>query len=425
MVRITPVLGRAPPTGPRGGSTVPRGDGDRALMMSWRLAAAASSQGRAVYRVYSASSGPQDILQAHVPQQQRQQRQQRQQQQQQQQQQRRRPRVALEDVMEDEGVRIIVVREPHEAAAAYAALVMSLHGHDRAVGVDCEGVFGKGQPALMIQVASPTVVVVETPRPASQLSAPLRALLEDSDTVKAFYAAKGDLDAIVCAVSGISDVADMIPAAQKRGGLVAAIAFADPEQRQWTKQSFSKRGWWRLKTADAYLREPGFVRYAAADAWGTLRGYSWLRSAAVRPLEVHVESAAKPQRQRQQQPRQLDALTAQNVGRKRKRCETESNSVGESSNDAYACAADSSCSDNGPETAQGHVEATNRLCQQPSQQTPNGFGPTYVCSTCHAAKPRAVYSNTMLRRRKSIMRCKQCVAASLPKPVGRGVAVTV
>lgn len=317
--------------------------------------------------------------------------------------------------MEDAGVRVIVVREPHEAAAAYAALAVSMHGHDRAVGVDCEGVFGKGRPALMVQVASPTVVVVETPRPASQLSAPLRALLEDSGTVKAFYAAKGDLDAITCAVNGIGDIADMIPEAQKRGGLAAAIAFADPEKRQWTKQSFSKRGWWRLKTAEAYLREPGFVRYAAADAWGTLRGYGWLRAAGVRPLEV--ESAGKPQKQRQQPPRQLDALTAQNAGRKRKQCEAERSSVGESTSVAYACTADSSCRDNGPGIGRGHVAATNRVRQQPSQQAPNGFGRpvlTYVCSTCRAVKPRALYSNTMLRGRKSIIRCKQCVTASLP-----------
>eukprot|EP01046_Picozoa_sp_COSAG06_P037019 COSAG06_NODE_4137_length_4534_cov_58.088613_7_plen_59_part_01 len=53
-------------------------------------------------------------------------------------------RVKLEDAMADAGVRVLVVRRPHDAAVAYAALAASLSGHDRAVGVDCEGIFGKG-----------------------------------------------------------------------------------------------------------------------------------------------------------------------------------------------------------------------------------------------------------------------------------------
>jgi hypothetical protein len=69
----------------------------------------------------------------------------------------------------------------------------------------------------------------------------------------------------------------MLPSSKgKGGGLASAISHADPQRRQvrtgmhgptcifwasltpfplqWSKQSFGKRGWWRLKSGDAMLR---------------------------------------------------------------------------------------------------------------------------------------------------------------------------
>jgi hypothetical protein len=61
--------------------------------------------------------------------------------------------VALEDEMVAAAVAVLVVRRPSEADAAYSALAQSLCGHDRAVGVDCEGIEKKGTAAMMVQVS--------------------------------------------------------------------------------------------------------------------------------------------------------------------------------------------------------------------------------------------------------------------------------
>jgi hypothetical protein len=327
-------------------------------------------------------------------------------------------RVKLEDAMAAAGVRVLVVRQPHDAAAAYAALCASLGGHDRAVGVDCEGIFGGGRPALMVQVASPTVVVVETPRPESRLSAPLRALLADRRTTKAFYAANGDLGAIPCDVNAVCDIARMIPKRYgQRGGLAGCIGVADPERRQWSKQSFSKRRWWRLKTADAYLEEPGFVRYAAADAWGTLRGYNWLREAGVNKENdgraalpevavvadggtdeiweswLHQSPPLPPPKQEERAQMQAGSVrTKAKARQKRERSDGDGDH---------------------------HHHHHQQQQQQQQQQQSSAAAKTYVCSSCDVDKPREDFSNSMMKRRKSTIRCNACVELQLEPAAGR------
>ena len=63
-------------------------------------------------------------------------------------------------------------------------------------------------------------------------------------------------------------------------GLAAILSEGDPERVAWSKQSFKKKGWWGLESSEDMLEEPGFVSYAAADAWGTLLAYEQLTGQA-------------------------------------------------------------------------------------------------------------------------------------------------
>jgi len=62
-------------------------------------------------------------------------------------------------------------------------------------------------------------------------------------------------------------VAKLLGLQKKKSGLAAVLSFATRVEIK--KQSFKKRGWWRLKNVEAMLSTDGFVAYAAADAWAT------------------------------------------------------------------------------------------------------------------------------------------------------------
>ena len=166
-----------------------------------------------------------------------------------------------------------VVTRPEAAEAAYAKLRASMN--TSCVGVDCEGTnFGR---AMMVQIATHSMVIVETPIPGRPLSLPLQRLLMDAKTKKVFFGANADLAALQCTVNNVADLQTMCPTANGNViGLSAALTHLDPASRQWSKQSFSANGWHRLRSGAAMRAATGFVQYAAADAWGTLLGYSWL-----------------------------------------------------------------------------------------------------------------------------------------------------
>ena len=87
--------------------------------------------------------------------------------------------------MDRNHVHIKVVRNSHEAKEAYNILYGSIVD---AVGVDCEGTnrqHGYLWP-LMVQAASPTVVVVEIPDPYGVFSEELKELLSDPLVAKVF-----------------------------------------------------------------------------------------------------------------------------------------------------------------------------------------------------------------------------------------------
>ena len=135
-------------------------------------------------------------------------------------------------------------------------------------------------------MASPSVVVIETPK-HRKLSGSLTALLADASIAKIFCGAKGDIRSLKSRVVNYIDLQEIISGsnASRQLGLSQIISLTDPRKQKWTKQSFGKNRWWKLRSGPAMLREPGFVQYAAADAWGTGRAYAWfLQSRAAVPL---------------------------------------------------------------------------------------------------------------------------------------------
>lgn len=109
-----------------------------------------------------------------------------------------------------------------------------------------------------------------------RLSPSLANLLADKSIAKIFFGAKEDIKSIHSEVVNYVDLQKIVVSTTKRRlGLSEAISLVDPRKKQWTKQNFSKKQWWRLRSGTAMMSEPGFVQYAAADAWGTGRAFSW------------------------------------------------------------------------------------------------------------------------------------------------------
>mmetsp|Transcript_2839 Transcript_2839/g.5608 ORF Transcript_2839/g.5608 Transcript_2839/m.5608 type:complete len:215 (-) Transcript_2839:84-728(-) len=191
----------------------------------------------------------------------------------------------LEAEMEAAGVEVLLVHRGGSLSSeeAYAKLRRSIDG---AIGVDCEGTDGdKGRHGpLMIQAASSSIVVVESPARNGRYSEALRELLADPSITKVFCQADGDLRSLaktsppleVVSHADIKEITDLPP--NPVPGLAAILSRADPDGMQWTKQSIKKRKWWMLASSDQMLAEPGFVQYAAADAWGTLFAHSVMAS---------------------------------------------------------------------------------------------------------------------------------------------------
>ena len=167
------------------------------------------------------------------------------------------------------------------------------------IGVDCEGMEGKRAAPMMIQCSSATVCVVEVPDDHDPcLSAPLRRLLRDKGITKVFCDARGDVKALRCEVKPVADVQTLAKDIQYKGwvpgslgyttsgtpnkpqqlGLAGCMSIADPAGGTWKKQSFSKRGWWKLRSGRQMLRAPGFIQYAAGDAWATWQAFEWFRA---------------------------------------------------------------------------------------------------------------------------------------------------
>ena len=147
-------------------------------------------------------------------------------------------------------------------------------------------------------MASRSIVVIETPV-YNQLSPSLTALLADQSIAKIFCGAKEDIRSLQSRVVNHVDLQSIIVTKEKgKLGLAQVISAADPRKRKWTKQSFKKNKWWQLRSSTAMMRAPGFVQYAAADAWGTGRAYCWYlksqRATSARPKASRFTRKARP-----------------------------------------------------------------------------------------------------------------------------------
>ena len=172
--------------------------------------------------------------------------------------------------------------------AAYAALRADLDPLHPMVGVDCEGTgtdfwshVPNGNGCAMVQVATRHVVIVEcvtakrepstSAGAASRcgggagagagLSDELRSILSDPDIMCAFCDHKGDAQSIAaetdpnetegepCQLANVVDVQAL--AGKQKLGLAQTATFATGVAL--SKQSFKKKGWWRLRSVEAYV----------------------------------------------------------------------------------------------------------------------------------------------------------------------------
>ena len=238
----------------------------------------------------------------------------------------------LEDLLRDSGARLYVVENggdpgspscPKQVArsAAYGALLADVFSCRNStsrdawfVGVDCEGTAGDiwaqapGKAgACLAQVSSRRVVVVEVlttarSRRGGGASKELRGLLEHPDVVKVFCDARGDINALVAemakegvepapVVAPVRDLQKMVPG-KSVSSLTQIISSAC--QLPVEKQSIKKNKWWALNTAHKMAMAPGFINYAAADAWGTWLAYEYITAREYG--EISVEEVEKGER---------------------------------------------------------------------------------------------------------------------------------
>ncbi|GMH55634.1 hypothetical protein TrST_g11591 [Triparma strigata] len=214
----------------------------------------------------------------------------------------------------------VSIQKMERSNAAYADLMNDLLLQERPggsvsfVGVDCEGTDSQKfdhlpnkAGCMMVQIASPNVVVVEciTSKRGSGggkgagLSHLLRCLLQDPRLTKSFCDQSGDVRALnaemdlaevidlspppeygaggkVANISDVQTLSSMKGFKQKRAGLAQVISFATC--LPFKKQNFKKNAWWRLKTVEEMVNARGFLQYAAADAWGTFLAEFYLRN---------------------------------------------------------------------------------------------------------------------------------------------------
>jgi len=194
------------------------------------------------------------------------------------------------------------------SSVAYAALraslltADSLHG-SVVVGVDLEGTsnlqVGSDGVALMVQVSSASVCVIEYPR--GRCSDELAALLSDAHITKAFCGVEGDAQHLGqgVAIGGpVEDLEEMATAllgpSKSKRGLAAILSLATDQK--WAKRSIKKEKWWYFTNADQMIsNQRNFTCYAAADAWGTWLAHAKLaQKLAVKLAEKLAEGAVAP-----------------------------------------------------------------------------------------------------------------------------------
>mmetsp|Transcript_40924 Transcript_40924/g.75762 ORF Transcript_40924/g.75762 Transcript_40924/m.75762 type:complete len:371 (+) Transcript_40924:221-1333(+) len=175
---------------------------------------------------------------------------------------------------------------PVSSAEAYGALRESLKTEGSTViGVDLEGTSSLAAPdgvALMAQVASTSVVVIEYPR--GRFSSELASLLADSAITKVFCGVDGDaryLGPGVTLAQPIVDLQEIVKAfdrCENPRSLEGILRLADASGAKWVKRSIRKevgqQRWYSFRRAGAMITDTKeFARYAAADAWGTRKAY--------------------------------------------------------------------------------------------------------------------------------------------------------
>jgi hypothetical protein len=187
---------------------------------------------------------------------------------------------SIEEVMVWHGTQIVTLDEASDADACQRAFDTFLAGH-KVVAVDTEG-FREPCLVSLIQVASSSGVVVQTVD--TTLPPLLKSLLEDTSVIKVFFSAADDLKRLRagfgCMVESVVDlqaltVSEFDVRAHSLVDALNRLRVGGPHGLL-TKDSFGKRGFHRYPPQEL-ARVPGFVTYAASDAWATLCGFeSWL-----------------------------------------------------------------------------------------------------------------------------------------------------
>ena len=153
-------------------------------------------------------------------------------------------------------------------------------GH-RVVAVDTEG-FRDPNLISIIQVASASGVVVQTID--TELPSMFKLLLEDETVIKVFFSAADDIQRLQigldCKVAPVIDLQALTVSEfdVRAHSLVDALnrLGAGGSYGILTKDSFGKRGFTKYNPTEL-LSAPGFIKYAASDAWATLCGFeTWL-----------------------------------------------------------------------------------------------------------------------------------------------------
>jgi len=137
----------------------------------------------------------------------------------------------------------VIVQTAREAETAYGLLLESLRGSRKVVSVDCEGTTrqdcGEVGCALMVQIASQSVVVVEVPQGKpyhGRLSQQARDLLEDTKVLKVLHAGGNDTDVLPVDVEPTVDVQEWVThfGGMPKMPLHDVLTACDPQARVWS-----------------------------------------------------------------------------------------------------------------------------------------------------------------------------------------------
>ena len=205
---------------------------------------------------------------------------------------------SFERRMLDANVQVVAIDQytPHSVVVAAYTQFYNLAMYSGYIGVDTEG----GNPRLkhapqMLQIATETAVIVQDIR-VFHLAAFefLKNIFETPTIVKVFFDMEQDVvgmaQLIGCAVTNCVDlqVLTLCQTDVRLHSLATGVSRAMSPDR-WTKASFGER---KFDNTTDLISQPGFVQYAAADAWATVYGYGSLIRSHTWSHDVYIARKA-------------------------------------------------------------------------------------------------------------------------------------